>query len=155
MLDHHRQRAVLAVEVGAGDARGDVALRVLPGPGVVEQVPRDVGAAVDALTILTDVVPAWCAVLGWAVAGLGMGVAFNASTTETLGQAPASQQGLVSSSLQLAQTLATALVAGVGGAALAHAGTSVPALRTALVAVFVATGVLAGLSVLLARRLRP
>ncbi|WP_087508023.1 MFS transporter [Cellulomonas iranensis] len=136
-------------------ARWDVARPTARGRGVaVGSAVLLVGTAAIALTILTDAVPAWCAVLGWAVAGLGMGVAFNASTTETLGQAPATQQGLVSSSLQLAQTLATALVAGVGGAALAHAGTSVPALRAALVAVFVATGVLATLSVLLSRRLR-
>ncbi len=113
------------------------------------------GTAGIGATIVTDAVPAWFAIAGWAAGGLGMGIAFNASTTDTLEQAPAARQGQVSGALQLAQTLATGLVAGIGGAAVAYAGDSPTALRTAIVAVFVFTGLLAALGVLLARRLRP
>jgi MFS family permease len=64
------------------------------------------------------------AVIGWTVGGLGMGVAFNAATTTTMAVSPTEQAGTISSNLQLAQTLATALVAGIGGAVIAHAGTT-------------------------------
>ncbi len=114
-----------------------------------------VGTAAIAATILVEAVPAWLAVAGWAVGGLGMGVAFNASTTDTLAQAPAAQQGQVSGALQLAQTLATGLIAGAGGAALAHAGDSSAALQGAMAAIFAFTGALSILSIVLARRLRP
>ncbi|WP_083998775.1 MFS transporter [Actinomadura kijaniata] len=110
------------------------------------------GVALIAVTVLTDLLPPWAALLGWAVGGLGMGVAFNASTTATLQRTPAERQGEVSAALQLAQTFATALVAGLGGAALAlgrHHGGS---MRGALLGVFVLTGLLAVAGMLLSRR---
>ncbi|MFF3315393.1 MFS transporter [Streptomyces sp. NPDC003035] len=113
------------------------------------------GVAVMALAILTESVPAWIAVLGWAIGGLGMGVAFNAATTDTLEQTPAERQGEVSSALQLAQTLATALIAGLGGAAIAIAQHYDSTTRTALFGVFALTAALALLGILLSRRLRP
>ncbi|MFE5483512.1 MFS transporter [Streptomyces sp. NPDC056527] len=114
-----------------------------------------VGVAVMALAVLTDSVPAWIAVLGWAIGGIGMGVAFNAATTDTLEQAPAERQGEVSGALQLAQTLATGLIAGLGGAAIAIAQHYDATTRTALFGVFALTGALALIGVLLSRRLRP
>ncbi|MFD9031923.1 MFS transporter [Streptomyces sp. NPDC059567] len=114
-----------------------------------------VGVAVMALAILTESVPAWIAVLGWAIGGIGMGVAFNAATTDTLEQAPAERQGEVSGALQLAQTLATGLIAGLGGAAIAIAQHYDATTRTALFGVFALTGALALIGVLLSRRLRP
>ncbi|MEU9862146.1 MFS transporter [Streptomyces sp. NPDC047971] len=113
------------------------------------------GVAVMALAVLTETVPAWIAVLGWAIGGIGMGVAFNAATTDTLEQAPAERQGEVSGALQLAQTLATGLIAGLGGAAIAIAQHYDATTRTALFGVFALTGVLALIGVLLSRRLRP
>ncbi|MEU6877814.1 MFS transporter [Streptomyces sp. NPDC046712] len=113
------------------------------------------GVAVMALAILTDSVPAWIAVLGWAIGGIGMGVAFNAATTDTLEQTPAERQGEVSSALQLAQTLATGLIAGLGGAAIAIAQHYDSTTRTALFGVFALTGALALIGILLSRRLRP
>ncbi|KUJ54588.1 MFS transporter [Streptomyces albus subsp. albus] len=113
------------------------------------------GVAVIALATLTASVPAWIAVLGWAIGGIGMGVAFNAATTDTLEQAPAERQGEVSGALQLAQTLATGVVAGLGGAALALAKHYDSTPRAALFGVFLFTGVLALIGALLARRLRP
>lgn len=101
------------------------------------------------LTAVTVAVPdAWSggAVLGWAIAGLGMGVAFNAATSATM--SAGSSAGATSASLQLAQTLATALIAGAGGAVLAAAGTG-PA---GFAGVFAATGALALAGVFLAGR---
>jgi len=93
--------------------------------------------------------------VGWAVGGIGMGVAFNASTTDTLEQAPAERQGEMSGALQLAQTLAPGVVAGLGGAALAIAEHYDSTTRTALACLFALTALLALAGVLLSRRLRP
>jgi MFS family permease len=112
------------------------------------------GIASIAVTITTDVLPSGIAVLGWAVGGLGMGVAFNASTTATLQRVPAARQGEASGALQLAQTLATAVVAGLGGAAVAIAEHASAGLRPALLGLFVLTGLLAFAGVPGSRRLR-
>ncbi|UQI45379.1 MFS transporter [Streptomyces sp. HU2014] len=113
------------------------------------------GVVVMALAVLVTAIPALVAVAGWAVGGIGMGIAFNAATTDTLEQTPAEQQGLVSGSLQLAQTLATGLIAGLGGAAIAMAHHHGSTTELALVCTFVLTAALALAGVLLSRRLRP
>ncbi|MEH6379096.1 MFS transporter [Streptomyces sp. KLMMK] len=113
------------------------------------------GLAVMAAAVLAEAVPPLVAVAGWAVGGFGMGIAFNAATTDTLEQAPAAQQGLVSGSLQLAQTLATGLVSGIGGAAVATAHRHGATTRAGLVFTFALTAALALAGVLLSRRLRP
>ncbi|MFF2010594.1 MFS transporter [Streptomyces sp. NPDC058195] len=113
------------------------------------------GVALIALTILTNAIPSWTALAGWAIGGLGMGIGFNASTTATLEQAPPEQQGQASGALQLAQTLATGVIAGLGGAAIAFAQNHGGSTRTALLGVFVLTGLLSIAGMLIARRLRP
>ncbi|MFC5146719.1 MFS transporter [Streptomyces aureoversilis] len=113
------------------------------------------GLAVMAAAVLAEAVPPLLAVAGWAVGGFGMGVAFNAATTDTLEQAPAAQQGVVSGSLQLAQTLATGLVSGIGGAAVATAHQHGATTRAGLVFTFALTAALALAGVPLSRRLRP
>ncbi|MFC5187537.1 MFS transporter [Actinomadura harenae] len=114
------------------------------------------GVVLTGAAVVTSAVPSWIAVLGWAVAGLGMGVAFNASTTAALQPVPAARQGQASAALQLAQTLSTALVAGLGGAAVAAAGhTSALSSRGALLLLFAFTALLALAGTLLSRRLTP
>ncbi|WP_084336813.1 MFS transporter [Actinomadura oligospora] len=113
------------------------------------------GVVLTALTTLSTALPSWTAVIGWAVGGLGMGIAFNASTTETLGQAPTERQGEASGALQLAQTFATAVIAGLGGGAVALSENHGTSLRAALLSVFVLTGLLAVGGMLVSHRLRP
>ncbi|OXM73945.1 MULTISPECIES: MFS transporter [Amycolatopsis] len=105
------------------------------------------GVAVLAYGVLVG--PGLLAVLGWVIGGFGMGVAFNAATTETLGRAADGQQGSVSAALQLAQTLATAVASGLGGALIAAQGAAAPA----FLAVFAGTAVLGLAGVLAARRI--
>ncbi|WP_267244054.1 MFS transporter [Streptomyces sp. PR69] len=112
------------------------------------------GVAVIALSVLTEAVPSWLAIVGWGIGGIGMGIAFNASTTDTLEQTPGERQGEVSGALQLAQTLATALIAGLGGAAIAIFRHYDGSTRSALLVVFALTAVLSLLGALLAPRLR-
>ncbi|GAA4635773.1 MFS transporter [Actinoallomurus vinaceus] len=113
------------------------------------------GVVLSALATLSTVLPSWIAVLGWAIGGLGMGVGFNASTTETLRQAPTERQGEASGALQLAQTFATAVIAGLGGGAIALSENHGTSMRTALLSVFILTGLLAVGGMLISRRLRP
>ncbi|MEV5574332.1 MFS transporter [Spirillospora sp. NPDC052269] len=114
------------------------------------------GVALTGAAVVTSAMPSWIAVLGWAVAGIGMGVAFNASTTATLQPVPAARQGQASAALQLAQTLSTALVAGLGGAAVVaaeHISSLSP--RGALLLLFALTAILALAGTLLSHRLTP
>lgn len=97
---------------------------------------------------LPGVWPGW-AIVGWTIAGIGMGVAFNAATSATMAATPADTVGSISASLQLAQTLATATIAGIGGAVVARLGATTPA----FLAVFGLTAALGLLGVLLAGRL--
>ncbi|MFI0774348.1 MFS transporter [Streptomyces sp. NPDC021212] len=112
------------------------------------------GVAIIALVILTPAIPGWIAIVGWGIGGIGMGIGFNASTTETLEQAPAERQGEISGALQLAQTLATGVIAGLGGAAIAIAQHYDVGTRAALFGLFGLTAALSLIGVLLSRRLR-
>ncbi|MFJ2767058.1 MFS transporter [Streptomyces sp. NPDC087300] len=114
-----------------------------------------VGVVVMALGILVDATPALTAVAGWAIGGAGMGVAFNAATTDAMEQAPADRQGEASGSMQLAQTLAVAVLSGLGGAAVALSDAYGSSVSTALTATFTLTGALAAAGVLAAHRIRP
>ncbi|MCP2170309.1 MFS transporter [Goodfellowiella coeruleoviolacea] len=112
------------------------------------------GVVIMAGAVLTSTVPALVAVAGWAVAGVGMGLAYNASSTQVLNHAPADQQGAVGAALQLAQTLATALLSGLGGGVIAQVHLAGGTTHTALTAIFVLTGLLALLGLPVVARLR-
>ncbi|QUH03566.1 MFS transporter [Saccharopolyspora erythraea] len=113
-----------------------------------------VGAVVVAVAILVPAVPAVLAVVGWGIGGLGMGVAVNASTSETMRLSPPESLGLTSSSLQLAQTLATALIAGLGGGLISLVTAGGGTVATALLITFAVTVVIALGSVVAAGRFR-
>ena len=82
------------------------------------------GIVITALVLVPEV-PVLVAALGWAVAGLGMGLAYSMLALMVLETAVPGEEGFSSSALQLMFTLGTAFGAGVGGAvvALADAGT--------------------------------
>lgn len=113
-----------------------------------------VGIVAMAAGILVDAVPPAVALVGWAIGGAGMGVAFNAATTDTMEQAAADSQGATSGAMQLSQTLATAVLSGLGGAAIALADAHGSTTRTALAATFTLTTVLALVGIALAHRIR-
>lgn len=113
------------------------------------------GVAVIAAGILIDSVPALVAVVGWSVGGVGMGIAFNAATTDAMEQATADRQGEASGAMQLAQTLATAVLSGLGGAAIALSHAHEAPTTAALTATFALTLTLAALGALTAHRIRP
>ena len=72
-----------------------------------------------AATIATPGVPVELAIVAWAVGGLGIGVAYPASTLTALGTAEGGQEGTAASSLQVAETLGIATGTGAAGALVA------------------------------------
>jgi MFS family permease len=81
------------------------------------------------IALLSSHVPPWSAVVAWAIAGLGMGLAFTTCSAAILESAPAGQEGAASASLQLAQVLGAAVATGVGGAIVAAPFAGVPPAR--------------------------
>ena len=69
--------------------------------------------------VLLPGVPVWLAVPTFAVAGLGMGLAYAPLALIVLREAPAASQGSASSALSLMDTLGTAIGIGVSGAIVA------------------------------------
>ncbi len=91
--------------------------------------------AAGATAILSPYLPAALSVLAWALAGLGIGIAYSTATLAILEAAPAGREGEVSATMQIANALAIALGTGLGGdlvARVAQGGRS-PALGIALV----------------------
>ena len=82
------------------------------------------GIGITALVLLPGV-PLPVAAVGWAVGGLGMGLAYTTLTLLTLETAEEGREGSASAALQLTFTLGTVYGTGIGGAwvALADAGT--------------------------------
>ena len=76
------------------------------------------GIAVTAGVLVPDV-PVLIAPVGWAIAGLGMGLAYSMLALLMLETADRGQEGFSSAALQLMFTLGTAFGAGIGGAVVA------------------------------------
>ena len=70
-------------------------------------------------TVFHGDAPLLLAPAGWAVVGLGMGLAHSTISLTVIEQAPAGAEGAASASMQLAYVLGVALGAGLGGAAVA------------------------------------
>jgi MFS family permease len=107
------------------------------------------GIGITALVLL-PAAPVLVAAAGWAVAGLGMGLAYSMVALLVLETAPPGEEGASSAAIQLMFTLGTAFGAGVGGAvvALADAGTlelvAALAIVNGIMAVVALAGVLVG-----------
>lgn len=100
-----------------------------------------------------SVVPVPAAVLGWIVAGFGMGLTSPTLSVLTLELSPPARQGINSSALQLSDALFTATVLALGGSLLARLLERAPSL--AYLGGFAVTAALAMAGVLLAARTRP
>jgi hypothetical protein len=81
------------------------------------------GIVATALVLLPSV-PVFWAVPSFALAGFGMGLAYSSFTLVVLSEARAGAQGSATASLQLSDTLGTALGTGTAGAFVAAAGGS-------------------------------
>ncbi len=110
------------------------------------------GIGVFALSLL-DAVPFWVAILGWGIAGLGIGLAYSRISVMVLGLAGISEQGRASAQLQLFDTLGTALGAGLAGVLVALGSAERWDQATSLAAAFAMTGAACLVAVALTRRL--
>jgi hypothetical protein len=79
------------------------------------------GIAAIALVILSPQVPVAISAVAWAVAGLGMGLAYPSCTLTALTEAGSGQEGFASATLQVAETVGVAAGTGACGALLALA----------------------------------
>ena len=110
-----------------------------------------VGIGVASL-VLIPAMPVFMAAIGWAVAGLGMGLAYSMLALIMLETSAPGEEGFSSSAVQLMFTLGTALGAGVGGAVVALSDTGIISLRSALAVVFGIMAVVALLTVTVSLR---
>jgi MFS family permease len=69
-----------------------------------------------AALVLVPVLPVWLAAVGWAVAGLGMGLAMASVGVLLLQLSPPAEQGANSAALQVSDGLGSVLLIGLGGA---------------------------------------
>jgi MFS family permease len=111
-----------------------------------------VGIALMGVSLL-DAVPVAMAVVAWAIAGLGIGLAYAPITLTVLGLAPTEEQGRASAQLQLSDTLGTALGAGFGGVLIAVGVAAGWAQATGLAWVFILTSAVGLVGVVLTRGL--
>jgi MFS family permease len=111
------------------------------------------GIVLTALVLLDDT---WIgfAFLGWSLAGAGMGLAFNATSVAALAEAAPGEEGVTSSSLQVADALGIALATGLGGGIVAAGARSGWSTTTALALVFALTLAAVPPGIAAARRLR-
>ncbi|WP_083650427.1 MFS transporter [Corynebacterium sp. CNJ-954] len=123
------------------------------GDSMIGLVILAVGIAVIAVTLLGEALPVGVAIVGWMIGGFGMGLAYNASTAVTFSETSGDASGQMSGTIQMAQTLGTALAAGIGTAVIGGAGDSAE-LRTPMIAIFALAGAFALVAVPLAMRIR-
>lgn len=110
-----------------------------------------IGIVVTALVLLPDV-PLVTVGLGWAIAGLGMGLAYSMLALLVLETATPGEEGFSSSGLQLMFTLGTAFGAGAGGSIVALAESGLVSLPSAIGIVDVLMLVLAAFAVVVTLR---
>jgi MFS family permease len=113
------------------------------------------GIAATTAGVVSDGVPVAVAIVGWAVAGLGIGIGYPSIGAIVLSEAPGGEEGSVSAALQLIETIGVAVFTGFGGAVIALGLDQGWDTVTALALVFAAGGAaaLAGLAV--GRRVAP
>jgi MFS family permease len=110
------------------------------------------GLSLGAVGVLIESLPVALAVVGWTIAGFGIGMAYPSVGALVLAQAEEGEEGLVSAALQLAETVGVALFAGIGGALIALGLDSGWDAVTALALVFFAAAATAAAGLLAGRR---
>jgi hypothetical protein len=95
-------------------ARGSIAHRALRAAGGLVFVL--VGILGAAAVIVNAMLPVELVVVAWALGGFGMGLAYPAATLTALGTAASGEEGTAAASLQVAETIGTAVGTGAAGA---------------------------------------
>lgn len=99
-------------------------------------------------SVLSSAVPWTVAIVAWAVAGFGIGLAYAPLSLMMLREAPAGREGWAAASLNLSDVLGTAMGVGLGGAAVAASASVGRSLSAGIAVAFAiaAGGVVAGLA---------
>jgi MFS family permease len=105
------------------------------------------------VAILWSQVPLWIAPLAWAVAGLGIGIAYSPLSLSALGWATPGQEGRASSAVQLTDLLGTAFGTGTAGAIVASVVAHGGSRRLGLGLAFALAGAVASIGVTISPRL--
>ncbi len=98
--------------------------------------------------------PLWVGVLGWVIAGLGMGVMMPSTAVAIMGLSRAHEQGRNNSALQVAEALGSALLTGMAGAIYAGAVRQVSA-QASFAWLFIALTTVCVAAVFVSRRIGP
>ena len=91
-----------------------------------------IGVAIE-IVALWDQVPVAIAIAGWAIAGLGMGLAYSGCSLTVLQTADPGAEGAAAAAMNLSGSLGIGLAAGVGGALVAGMSIGDDASRSSLV----------------------
>ncbi len=94
-------------------ATGSLAARAMRATGGLCLIAA--GIAGVATTIVRPALPIELVVAAWAISGLGMGLAYPATTLTALGTAAGGEEGSAAASLQVAETIGTAVGTGAAG----------------------------------------
>jgi MFS family permease len=110
------------------------------------------GSAVSGL-VLVDAVPVAAGAVGWAVAGLGMGMSYSGLSLIVLSAAAPGREGSASSAIQLSDVLGMAVGTGLGGAAVAYGDAVGASPRNGIAVAFALALVAGALAVFTSHRL--
>ena len=109
------------------------------------------GIGVEAAIPISSM-PVWVAALGWAIAGLGMGLAYSTATLVVIETAEPGAEGAAAAGAQLANTLGVAIGTGLAGGLVAFGATGLGGLAPAITIADLVLVVICGVTVLVARR---
>ncbi len=101
---------------------------------------------------MSDAVPGAFVAVTWAIAGLGIGIAYPTFSLEMMAGTPPGREGETSSAMKLTETLAAAVGIGVAGGIVA-AGASAGRGGAALIGVFLLAGAAAVMTMIISRRI--
>jgi MFS family permease len=118
---------------------------------VVGTVLIAAGISLEAAIPVTSL-PVWVAAVGWAVAGLGMGLAYSTGTLVVIETAEPGAEGAAATGAQLANTLGVAIGTGLAGAVVAFGATGLGGLGPAITIADLVLVIACGVTVLVARR---
>jgi MFS family permease len=113
------------------------------------------GIAATTAGVVSDGVPVAVAIVGWAVAGLGIGIGYPSIGAIVLSEAPGGEEGSVSAALQLIETIGVAVFTGFGGAVIALGLDQGWDTATALALVLAGGGAAASAGLAVGRRVAP
>ena len=153
--------ALAGLTLTAGAVSWSIGSWIQGRPGVT--TPRHVlvqrGTALVAVGVggvslgLWPALPPAVAGIGWAIGGLGMGLAMSSTSVVVLALSPVAEQGLNSAALQLSDALGTILFVGIGGALFAGLHTGNGSNTAAFLTIYLVMATVAAVGVTLAGRI--